>query len=408
MRWLVTLGIIAFAAPVSPAAEPEPLRRGLAVHEWGVFRVNPDGDFANAEVRAEWDSLPAFIYGFIKGRVVPHHWGAIETRFRPLVFFHASQPQMVRVKVDFPGGMPGVWYPATEQPSIEGNFKQPRIGTSLEWSIGIKKLPVTWVPRTPTPPEVADTHWFAKARKIKCDEIFAKYGPRENDVEREKFIFYDGLFPANKWLKIAVDGNKVALTSQVAHPVYDVTVVDRRRDKPKIARIDKVDAKATVAKVEWIDGDASTFVTDASRKLTEQLVAAGLNEDEANLLVDSWKTDMFERPGLHVFYRIPQSEYDVRMPLTVTPKPDSTVRVGLIFHGHLEPDFAERILKLVKELDSKRFGDRDAATKKLLEIGPAALVQIQRLRDRKDLSVEVRERIDVLIKKWNAKAAFDY
>jgi hypothetical protein len=91
----------------------------------------------------------------------------------------------------------------------------------------------------------------------------------------------------------------------------------------------------------------------------------------------------------------------------VTPKPQSTVRVGLIYHGHLEPDFAERILELVKQLDAARFADRDAAMKKLLSIGPAALVQLQKMRERKDLSVEVRERIDALIKKWNAKDAFD-
>jgi hypothetical protein len=45
--------------------------------------------------------------------------------------------------------------------------------------------------------------------------------------------------------------------------------------------------------------------------------------------------------------------------------------------------------------------------KKLLAIGPAALVQLQRLRERKDLSPEVRERIDILVKRWSAREAFD-
>jgi hypothetical protein len=407
MRWLVVVGVVTIAAALAPAADPNPPRKGLAVHEWGVFRVSQDGEFANAELRAEWDQLPPFVYGYIKGRVVPQHWGAVETRLRPLIFFHSDKPEIIKVKVEFPGGIPGVWYPATSQPSIEGSEKQPRIGSSLEWIIGVKTLPDGWLARTSTPSEVADDHWFAKARQVKCDEIYAKFGPRGNDVEREKFIYYDGLFPQNKWLKIAADGDRVSLTSQVAHPVFDVTVVDRRTDKPRIGRIDKVDAKASVDKVEWIESDAAQFVADASRKLTAQLAAAGLFDDEAKLLVDCWKKDMFERPGLHAFYRIPQSVYDAQMPLTVTPKPDLTVRVGLIFHGHLEPDFAERILDLVKRFDSKRFADRDAATKKLLQIGPSALAQIQRFRDRSDLSVEVRERIDALIKKWNAKEAFD-
>jgi hypothetical protein len=95
------------------------------------------------------------------------------------------------------------------------------------------------------------------------------------------------------------------------------------------------------------------------------------------------------------------------MPLTVTPAPESVVRVGLFFHGHLEPDFAKRILDLVKKLDSDVYSERDAAMRKLMAIGPAALVQIQRIQQRRDLSVEVRDRINRLVKTWSAKEAFD-
>ena len=44
---------------------------------------------------------------------------------------------------------------------------------------------------------------------------------------------------------------------------------------------------------------------------------------------------------------------------------------------------------------------------KLLAIGPAALVQVQRLRQRKDLSVEVQERLDTLVKTLECEEAFD-
>ena len=71
------------------------VKKGLAVHEWGVFRVSEDEDFANAHLRQEWDKLPPFVYGHIKGRVVPQHWGAIEVRLRPIIFFHAAEPTIV-------------------------------------------------------------------------------------------------------------------------------------------------------------------------------------------------------------------------------------------------------------------------------------------------------------------------
>ncbi len=399
---LVTLvGTIAAGEPNTPAA------KGLAVHEWGVFRVSEDSDFANAALRAEWDELPEFAYGHIKGRTVPQHWGAVEIRFRPIIFFHAEALVRVRVKVDFPGGMAGVWFPATEKPAVYANQKQPKVGDSLEWNLAVKQCPNDWRPRTPAPREVADIHWVSRIRKVKSDEIFALFSPNNADVERERFIFYDGLFPQGKWMAIKVEKEYVSLTNRVKHPLLDVTVVDRRGDKVRVGRIAKMDAGETVKAVPFEEFEPAGFSSRAADTLVKQLTAAGLFEDEAKSLADTWQRTMFETPGLHLFYRLPPSEYDARMPLTVTPKPESTVRVGLIFHSHLEPDFADRVLELVKQLDAPKFSDRDAARKKLLAIGPAALVQLQCLGSRKDLSVEVKERVESLIKKWSVKEAFD-
>jgi hypothetical protein len=404
MKCIAALILIA-ATSVATAADPP--AKGLAVHEWGVFRVSEDADFANAALRATWDGLPEFVYGHIKGRIVPQHWGALEERNRPIIFFHAQAPVHVRVKVDFPGGMAGVWYPATDKPSIFGEQKQPKVGGSLEWNLGVKECPKGWRPKLPAPIAVPANHWIARLRQVKSDEIFAGYSPNPLDIEREKFIYYDGLFPQGKWLSIKVDHQIVALTSRVKHPVFDITVVDRRGDKVRVGRAAKLDAGATITEVAFTDADASQFPSEAADTLVKQLVGVGLFEDEAKSLVDLWKREMFETPGLSLFYRLPPEEYDARLPLTITPKAEAMVRVGLIHHGHLEPDFADRILELVKQLDAAKFAERDAAMKKLLAIGPAALVQVQRLRERRDLSVEVRERIDGLVKKWSAKEAFD-
>ncbi len=392
---------------LSGNALAEPAKSSLVVHEWGVFRVNSDADFANADMRAEWDNLPEFVYGHIKGRIVPENWGAVEIRKRPIVFFHAPEPTIARVKIDFPGGMAGVWYPATMMPSVFGGQLQPKTGDSLYWVLGIKQCPQGWRPKLATGPAISEKHWFNRIRKVKSDEIFANYSENPTDVEREKFLYYDGLFPQGKWLKVRVEKENVSVTSQVKHPVFDVSVVDRRGDNPRIGRIAKLDAGATIKAVTFEEVEASRFASEASTALVKQTVDAGLHEDEASSLVDLWRKDMFETPGLNLFFRLPQSEYDARMPLTITPPPKQVVRVGLVFQGHLEPDFAERILELVKQLDSERFADRDAAMKKLFQIGPAAMVQLQKIRNRRDLSAEVRERIDRMIKKWNAKEGFD-
>ena len=400
--------ILLAVSPCALGKDPNPSAKGLVLHEWGVYRVNEDADFASADMRSIWDDLPPFVYGHIKGRAVPQHWGAIEIFDRPIIFFHAETPTVLRLKVDFPGGMAGVWYPATERPAVMGLEKQPQPNASLEWALGVKRCPQGWSPKSPTPVEIPDKHWFARLRQVKSDEIFSHYSPNPNDVERERFVYYDGLFPQGKWVNLTVQNDRISLTNRVKHPVFDATIVDRRDGgKVRIGRIARLNAGETIKDVALTEVDASRFTSDAAGTLGNQLVAAGLFEEEARALIDLWKRELFETSGLNLFYRIPQEEYDARLPLTWTPKPESVVRVGLIYHGHLEPDFAERVLELVKKLDAPKFADRDAAMKALLSIGPAALVQLQRLREQKDLSVEVRERVDSLIKKWNVRAAFD-
>ncbi len=405
-RWfkclVVFLSVVAGASADAPAD-----KKGPVVHEWGVFRVNSDVDFANAELRAEWDDLPGFFYGHIKGRVVPQQWGAFEIRKNPIIFFHAAEPVLARVKVGFPGGQAGVWYPATVKPSVFGFDKQPKTGSELEWNLGIKACPNGWQPKNRDNPAPSDKHWLNQVRRVKADDIYACFGESHTDVERDKFLYYDGIFPQGKWLKITVDKDNVSITSQVKTDVYDLTMVERRNDKVRVGRVGKLGAGKTIEKVAFTNVDASRFPVEGAELLVQQITSAGLFEDEARSLVDQWKKEMFEAPGLNLFYRLPQDEYDIRMPLTVTPKPESVVRVGFVFHAHLEPDFAERILELVKHLDSPRFQVRDAATKEIRQIGSAALVHLQRIRSQKGLSLEVRERIDSLIRKWSAREAFD-
>ena len=387
-----------FAFPVHAA------EKKLAVHEWGIFRVHEDEAMANADMRQIWDGLPPFVYGHLRGRVVPQHWGAVEFRDRPIIYFHASEPMPVSVTLDFPGGMPGVWWPGTSEPAVYGNLKQPLVGKVLKWDLHLQKPRADWQPKPM--PAVEKGHWFGRLREVKSDEIFSRFGPTGQYVERDRLIYYDGLFPQRKWVKFDVVKDDVTLTNRVAHAVFDVTIVDRRSDDTlRIARIAKLDEGAKV-KAEFAAIPSSRFVSEAADTLAKQLTATGLNAGEAQALVDLSKQEFFDTPGLHAFYRIPQDEYDRLLPLAVIPKPDSLVRTGLVFHSHLEGDFAERILELVKQLDAPRFTVRDAARKKLQQIGPAAMVPLLKLK-KTDLSTEVWKQVEDLLRQWNAKAAFE-
>jgi hypothetical protein len=328
----------------------------------------------------------------------------MELRKDPVLFFHSPTPVTVRMRIDFPGGMPGMWWPGTIAPAARG-MRRPAVGDSLEWLLGVKAPPPGRQPRHPAPHPLPDGDPFKALRAVKCDEVFAVYGDQALDVDREKFVFYDGLFPHGKWLHITVGKDGVALASRVKHAVFDVTVIDRRAPgKVRVGRVARIDAGGAVAAVEMREEEASGFARRASDTLTKQLVAAGLLEDEAATLLSQWRKELFEEAGLHVFYRIPQEEYERRLPLTLTPRAESLVRVGLVHHGHVEPDLAERVLALARRLDDDDFEVREAAEKQLQALGRAAYVHLARLRSA-DLPVEARRRVGRLLEQWDARAA---
>ena len=128
-------------------------------------------------------------------------------------------------------------------------------------------------------------------------------------------------------------------------------------------------------------------------------------KDEAASLLAACKKELLETDGVTVFYRLPQEEYEHRLPMTLTPRAEALVRVGLVHHSHCEPDFADRVRKLVRQLDDTEFEVREAAQKKLQTMGPAATVHLLRLlKDEK--SAEPRRRMIELLVNWDVKQAF--
>ena len=403
IRCSLSVLVLFLAGSISLAEEP--VEKDLTVHEWGVFRVHTDAEMASADLAREWNDLPDFVYGHISGRNIPQHYGAIEIRRRPIVFFHAARPLEVQMKIDFPGGMPGVWWPGTISPAREGE-QRVKLSSSLLWELGIKVPPRGRVPKTISPPEVAKDHWIQKLRQVKCDEVFAKYSQHPLDMERERFVYYDGIFPQGKWLKIAVADGTLTVSNQVKHPVFDVTVIDHRDEKQiRIARIGELQSGMDFTPAGFESGSGDEFATQAAKKLTSQLVMAGLFEDEAQVLTDLWRKELFEAPGLHVCFRLSQEEYERRLPMTLSPRAASLVRVGLVVQTHPDPALEEIVAALVKNLDADDFAAREVAQKKLQALGRPIYGHLMRLH-KMDLSAEVRNRMRTILVEIDSSLAF--
>jgi hypothetical protein len=394
-RLLLLALILTFVAGPVPAADAP--KQGLTVHEWGVISVYNDVELANAAMRAEWANMPKFINGQIDGRKVPEYMGPVDA---PVIYFHAAQPMTFSVKVDFPKGKPALWWPSTV--NYGGGLRKIRpieAVNSLSWQVHLKAKEAAQV----QPMALPKAHWFEALRAVQADDVYINQ-PYAAGKQKERFIYYDGLLPSPKAAVVTVTGDNVGVKSQAKYPLHDVTVVDLRNiRKVRIARVAKLDAGAEVKEVAFTEADQSKWPFDAVAMLVKQLQTSGLHEDEAKALANVWQKTFFETEGVGVFYRLPQEIYDQLLPLTLSVKPEKIVRTMLVHHPHCEPDLAERVMKLVKQLDAPKFEDRIEAQKRLQNLGRAAFVHLRRARDNKP-PLEVRMRLEKILEEFEAEA----
>jgi hypothetical protein len=404
---LAAAGSFLTAAPKEKGT-PDVPRKGFVLHEWGVWRVHNDVELANADARQTWDGLPKFVYGQTGTRELPRHWQNAEIVDKPVIFFHSPEAFEATLRVDFPTGTPGVWWPGTTNPAVYERTtvadrhanKQFR---ALEWHLHVKKQ-LYGKRQPPAFNDVAEGHWVRTLRGVGADDVYAAVGERNFGLEKEHFVYYDGLLPRSKWASVTVEKDRVAVTSAAKHPLFDLTVVDRRSpDKPRLARLPQLDAGAS-KELDLKDLGGAKWPESGAKTLVSQLTEAGLFEDEAASLVTLWTRDLFESTGVTLFYRLPQEEYERQLPLTINPRPEKLVRVGLVAHPYCEPGLAERVARLAKELDNDEFNKREAAQKTLDAMGRAAFVHLLKLRET-ITAPEAKRRVDELLEKHDARRA---
>lgn len=422
MRWAALLVLlVTVVGGLSWAENPPQVKpmahEGLVLHEWGVFRVLDDESAANANMRAEWDGLPKFIYGNLPGRKGQHTNEEPNNIIvlKPVIFVHSPKALEMDVQVNFPGGTPVVWWPSTIDNSLQlgtlggdvwGGVERDH---SLKWHLFVKGVAGASAPALES---VAKGHWYDKLRNVEADDLWVAAAPAVGrggklriDYEREKFVYYDGLPGSLAGVRFTFVDGKPKVSNPADYPVLDLTIVDRRSaDRVKIARVDKLDPRAKDKPLEFIEVKAKNWLLPETKKLLEQLKKTGLHEDEAQALVDIWEKEFFQSEGMSAFFRLPQEQYERLLPITLNPKPEKLVRVGLVHQPHCEPDFADRIAWIVKDLDDDRFDIREQAQAELERIGPAGFGKVKVHYDQTK-SPEVMRRLEkFLIKHGVSKA----
>lgn len=138
----------------------------------------------------------------------------------------------------------------------------------------------------------------------------------------------------------------------------------------------------------------SAEVTEARDALKGGLLKAGLTEKEAELLLARGEGSIFDTKEMIVVFRLPPDAIEERLPLVCYPAPRKTVRAAVILVRNLDPKLKDEVGRLVGDLGNDKYPMREAAEKRLLELGRLAVPALKVALKSPDLEVVFRaERI---------------
>ena len=327
------------------------------LHEWGTFTTvsGSDGVLLTGLEREE-EALPAYVRhhpGFMN-----HHPMSSGLQFQlkrmpvparnvkvkmetPVIYFHSDEAFSAHVKVGFEGGTISQWYPersggeivplnlpvaavgdeeATTTPNIL-DFAKPYTG-SIEWKLDVL-----------SPEESRDTIRFkpddllqwTRARVPEANMV------RAEDGDTEGFLFYRGLGSFEPGLHTTVGADEtLQIENRTGGDIPYLIVYEKFEDgttRWREASGPLGDGESITFSESELKKGAPGFDEPLYRTLRDNLAAQGLLRSEADAMVQTWWQSYFARPGLRVFWVLPDSRTDAILPLSVTPAPAETVRV---------------------------------------------------------------------------------
>lgn len=370
---LLATALAAAASPGQPPAAPAAGKPDYVLHEWGTFTTLSGSDGTQLSgVQIEEEPLPEFVINHA-GMEHPRWMRAAKGWLRPLagvtvrmetpvIYFYTKDTFDAQVKVGFKGGSISQWYPERSggetPPPIKVNKNNYPLHeeNTLDFSRGYEGG-IQWDVRVePAGDDLA-------GRIFKPGETPSWLYPRLPDSavlttkegQTEKYLFYRGLGNFRLPVTFSSTGaGSVTVTNPGATNCPAMLIYER--DTNGYARwqmASGVDA-----------GKSATFdlsgqrlnpgwQQDLYRDAIGMLTKAGLYRKEADAMLQTWWPSYFDRPGVRVFWIVPDDFTNKILPLTVTPVPKETVRVMVGRSEVMTPPFEQQLLTDFREAEVK-------------------------------------------------------
>lgn len=376
--------LTSLAVMISSALADEAKPADYEIHEWGTFTSMHDSN----GMMQRWYSptpvkeLPHFVYTHAKdGKVLKPpvfnpmfmKGGPIDPRLQfpqppvdyslrmetPVVYFHSKEKRTVSLMAAYSSGIVTEWYPRATDYSTDNNQ------AFILWD-NILVDPTLADSEFPAATKEGAHYFAARATSGTPVKVSAPTAANVGHTETEKFLFYRGALNSSPPLYFQnVDGKGLGIRCYQPITYFALVVAgdgslawEKSRASPPVKPVDQEKIEPLV----WPSKFASAAESrpKLETELVQTLTAAGLYEDEAKAMVDTWKEDWLGDPGKRLLCLVPQAIVDNLLPLTAVPKPRAIKRVFVsrmeCFDNAMEEKIADIIASAPKDKDGARVG----------------------------------------------------
>ena len=372
-RLALTLGIVGFLAAFT-ITERQALAP-LVVHEWGTIttRHAPDGTpQGRLNHIAPSETLPSFVHRYepastqdkpdkslVKTTLTAGRPDVTMRLETPVIYFHVppngSPAGAFDVDVRMRGGILNEFYPLAEAsadvdveriqrkmqagvlpPKWDGEVLNNYVVGSVRW----KAISLRDDVSAPT----TTSHVWLAPRRVRASGVVVPSG------ESEHYLFYRGVAHLDALLQTELTSAELVLRSPnrllwLREPTATLShlwLADIRQNGTAAFRDEKpltISRGATSSELRRIPlFTERDYGADRLRELRASmkraLLTAGLYEDEAEAMLETWNDSYFHTPGLRVFYLVPQQWLEYFLPLRIeAPHELTRVLVGRIDLG---------------------------------------------------------------------------
>jgi len=392
-----TLYALFVSACVTASVQAEAPR--LVVHEWGTFTSFQDAEGRTIQgINVDDEPVPRFVHRLrdfqtfrttampaIWSQGAPRCYPGVTLRLEtPVLYFYPPvgwQATAFDVRATFNGGWLTEFYPfaATEGMNVQKVVDGDTRGSLLWHQVRLDPNAASLKPKT-------NSHVWLAPREVRSTVIV-------NDATREaeKYLFYRGVGSLDAPIVARGEGGKLHISLRDNETGLErlprLWVVEVLPDKRVRYQTLEPKGGTVVAPAFPMASDKQASHLDSlNRDLSAALTSNGLYADEAAAMLATWRLSYFESEGLRVFFLLPQSWTDGRLPLSISTPADITrVMVGRV---ELVTSHQREVLQKLDALPDKAFAvtplyrGQDPVVHRLLQEGGRTHAEIYRAAGR--------------------------